>query len=130
MSKRNRLRKQAASAAEAAIPDPVALKLGNHQFRAFNGLDCAFGANLADYPPYDSIPEEYRRGNTPANKAVSTLFFKGGKLEDFGLRLKAGVDQSAFFRTLKAMLHSFDPKHEHKEAACAWLVAEFTEPSR
>lgn len=130
MSKRNRLRKEVqreAAVAAASVP-VVGLKLGDHQFRAFTGADLAFGARLSDYPAYDSIPEQFRRGHSPANKIVSTLFFKGGQLADFGLRLKAGVNPAAFFGALKAMLGSFDPKHEHKEAACAWLVDEFTEP--
>jgi hypothetical protein len=105
------------------------LKLGSHQFRPFSNLDCAFGADLKDYPPFDTIPEQFRRGNSPANNVVGTLFFKGGSLDQFGLRVKAGVDRSAFYGALKAMLCSFAPKHEHKEAACAWLVHEFTEPA-
>lgn len=127
MGKRQRFREEVRQQAAADAPPPVGLKLGNHQFRAFTGLDCAFGARMSDYPPYDSIPEEFRRGHSVANRVVSTIFFRGGKLEDFGLRLKAGVHPTAFYGALKAMLCSFDPKHEHKEAACAWLVSEYTE---
>jgi hypothetical protein len=127
MGKRQRLRKEVQSI-QAGVA-PVTLTLGAHKFRPFTNLDCAFGADLKDYPPYDAIPEEFRRGYTPANKVVSTLFYKGGSLDQFGLRLKAGVDRSAFYGALKSMLCSFAPKHEHKEAACAWLVAEYTEPT-
>ena len=126
MSKRNKLRKQAA-AAEAAATSVIGLTLGSHRFRAFTGFDMVFGADLEDYPPYDAIPEQFRRGNTAANDAVSTLFFRGGKIDEFGLRLKSGVDPNAFYGALKAMLCSFAPKYEHKEAACAWLVSEYTE---
>lgn len=126
MGKRQRLRKETQQAAQAAAPF-VALKLGDHQFRQFTNLDCAFGAVIRDYPPFEAIPEQFQRGNSPANKVVSQLFFKGGSLDEFGLRVKAGVDRSAFYGALKAMLCSFAPKHEHKEAACAWLVSEFTE---
>jgi hypothetical protein len=127
MSKRNRLRKETLRTFETETAPSVGLQLGDHQFRAFDGVDCAFGARLKDYPPYDTIPEKFRLGHSQANKVVSTLFFRGGKLEDFGLRLKVGVDPSAFYGAFKAMLCSFEPKHEHKEAACAWLVSEFTE---
>lgn len=129
MSKRSKLRKQAAVA--EVVGNPIlGLTLGDHQFRAFTDLDMVFGADLKDYPPYDAIPEQFRRGNTAANDAVSSLFFRGGKLDDFGLRLKSGVDPNAFYGALKAMLCSFAPKHEHKEAACAWLVSEYTEAAR
>lgn len=126
MSKRQRLRKMA-HAQVRAVASPAGLKLGNHQFRSFTNLDVAFGAAISDYPPFDSIPEEFRRGHSSANKVASTLFFRGGKLDDFGLRLKSGVDRASFFGPLQAMLGSFEPKHEHKEAACAWLIAEYTE---
>lgn len=128
MGKKQRLRNEVKQA-ETERPPTAGLKLGTHQFRAFTNLDCAFGADLRDYPPYDTIPEQFKRGNTPANNVISTLFFKGGRLDDFGLRVKAGVDRSAFFGALQSMLGSFAPKHEHKEAACAWLVHEFTEPA-
>lgn len=103
------------------------LKLGSHEFRAFNALDAAFGADLRDYPPYDSIPQEFRYGHTKFNDAVGTLFFEGGKLDDFGLKIKDGVDRVQFYATLKSLLHSFAPPHQHKEAACAWMLSEYTE---
>jgi len=116
---------------EAKKPDAAVqfsgLALGNHKFRQFTGLDAAFGADLRDYPPYKDIPEQFRRGNTPFNDAVSALFFKGGKLEDFGLRLKPETNASAFFAALRSLLCSFAPPHEHKDAACAWLLSEYTE---
>lgn len=129
MGKRQRLRKEVSRANPAVETPVVGLKLGGHQFRNFDGLDCAFGARLADYPAYESIPEEFRRGHSKANDVVGTLFFRGGQLSDFGLSLKAGIDPRAFHSALKAMLGSFDPKHEHKKAACAWLVSEYTEAS-
>jgi hypothetical protein len=125
MSKRNRLRKEAEAMKPVALPE--GLKLGSHQFRPFTNLDCAFGADLKDYPPYEAIPDQFKLDYAPAAVVVSTLFFKGGKLDDFGLRLKAGVNRAAFFATLQSLLGSFAPKHEHKTAACAWLVDEFTE---
>jgi hypothetical protein len=127
MGKRQRLRKEVETMQPAVLP--VGLQLGSHKFRPFTNLDCAFGADIRDYPPYETIPEQFRRGNTPANDVVGTLFYKGGSLDQFGLRLKPGVDRSAFYGALKAMLCSFAPKHEHKDAACAWLVHEFTEAS-
>lgn len=105
----------------------MSLKLGEHEFPAFDALSSAFGARLRDYPKYEAIPEEFRRGYTPFNKAVSTLFFSGGSLADVGLKLKPGTDKTVFFRTLKSLLTSFDPPHEHKDATCAWLLSEYTE---
>lgn len=129
MGKRQRLRENVkADRIERAAP-PVALKLGKHQLPIFGGLDMAFGARLKDYPPYAEIPEQFKRHGAPECKAVSALFFRGGTLADHGRKLKPGVDKAAFFSSLRAMLSSFEPKHEHKEAACAWLMAEYTEPA-
>ena len=114
-------------AAQANHNTISSLKLGDHKLRKFTNLDAAFGAELSDYPPYDMIPEELRGGHTKFNAAVSTLFFKGGSLTDVGLKLKDGVDRSDFFGALQSMLGSFAPKHEHKDAACAWLMSEYTE---
>lgn len=108
---------------------PTALKIGDHQFRKFQGIDAAFGANEGDYPAREAIPSEFYDGRTKFNDVVSALFFKGGKLADHGLKLKAGTDPASFYTTLRALLCSFAPKHEIKEATCAWLLSEHTEPA-
>lgn len=108
---------------------PTAIKIGDHQFRAFQGIDAAFGANESDYPAREAIPAEFYNGRTKFNDAVSALFFKGGTLADHGLKLKAGTDSASFYTTLRALLGSFAPKHEIKEATCAWLLSEHTEPA-
>jgi len=127
MSKRNRLRKETMRTAPVETAPAVGFKLGGHDLPAFGAISAAFGADLADYPKYEDIPEQFRRGNTPFNKAVSGLFFKGGRLEDYGLRLKAGTDRGAFFLALRALIGSFAPKHELKDATCAWLLSEYAE---
>jgi hypothetical protein len=104
------------------------MKLGNHTFRAFDAADAAFGANRADYPNEKDIPETYLRGRSKGGKVFSELFFNGGKLEDHGLKLKSDVNSSEFYSTLRALMSSFEPKHEIKEATCGWLIEECTDP--
>lgn len=105
------------------------LKLGEHELPEFGPLSAAFGARLEDYPPMTSIPEDYQKNRAAGCRIASALFFDGGSLADHGRRLKEGVDSSAFHMALRAMLCSFAPKHEHKEAACGWLIDTYTDPA-
>lgn len=122
MSKRNKLRKQVeakAAVEKASVP----LRLGDHQFRVFQGIDAAFGARMADYPPMSVVPDDgSMRGY---QDVVSALFFKGGKLEEYGLRIKTSLDRSQVMTAIRALLCSWDPKHEHKTAVVAWALSEW-----
>lgn len=94
-----------------------------------SGADVAFGPRnlFAIMPKMDAIPDEYRRGGTVWNKLFSTWFFRG--LSKLDLTPKEGVDQLKALLHVKAIMGSFEPKHEHKEAACAFLLSEwFTDP--
>lgn len=124
MGKRQRLKKSANQQHQiASASEPlVALSVGGHKFPVYDGLAAAFGADGRDYPRYDDIPDQYRNGRYA--DIFSALFFRGGKLEDHGLRLKAGVHRPSFFATYRALASSFAPKHEVKTATCAWLLAE------
>lgn len=114
---------QATPEAQTAL---VALKVGDHQFPAFTAIDAAFGANERDYPDYGSIPAEHRHGSK-FGRVFSGLFYSGGTLADHGLKLRAGVDRASFYTTLRALMCSWAPKHEVKEATVAWFLAEHTE---
>ncbi|WP_348269717.1 hypothetical protein P8936_16340 [Edaphobacter paludis] len=94
-----------------------------------NGADAAFGPRnlFAIMPKMDDIPQEFQRRSTQWNKLVSAWFFCG--LKSLELTPKEGVDKSAALRHVKAIMASFEPKHEHKEAACAYLLSQwFTDP--
>lgn len=101
------------------------LKLGPHQFRKFSGADMAFGADGRDYPSREMIPAVFHSGNTPYNKAFCGLFFRGGRLSDYGLSWKDGIDQKEAMVTIRALMSSFAPKHEIKEATVAWAFSEW-----
>lgn len=77
-------------------------------------------------PAWNDIPEEFkRRPGTPFNKIVSKLFFQGGRLSDFGLTPKEGVDEHKAMRAIRVCLGSWEPKHEHKEAGVAFMFSEW-----
>lgn len=85
--------------------------------------DVAFGPrSLGDWlPNWDEIPEEFKRDENPFARAASTWFFQG--LPDGALVAKPGIDQTMALGHLSAVLRSFEPKHEHKEAGVAYLMS-------
>lgn len=50
-------------------------------------------------------------------------WFYEGLPADTTMDLKDGIDGNAAFRHLSAIQGSFEPKHEHKEAAVAYLAS-------
>lgn len=96
------------------------------------GADIAFG-NVKHMPQRSEIPEEFwRHRGTPFNEAVSAWFFSGaqgvGRTVTAGgkrFTAKEGVDAGKALAAIRSILCSFEPKHEHKEAACAFLLSEW-----
>lgn len=88
-------------------------------------LRLAFPANVAELmPSYHDIPDDFRRGRGGAAQWVRfqrDWFFRGIK----GVKLipKDGIDPNQALRHLKAIQGSFEPSHEHKEAAVAYLAS-------
>jgi len=90
--------------------------------------DMAFG-NIDHLPKSDDIPDEYWRHHGNAYVAyVSEWFYRGRTQSDID-RLKArdGIDRNAALAAIKAVLSSFEPKHEHKTAGAAFLLHEWFE---
>ncbi len=87
-------------------------------------LDIAFPATVRHLmPPMDEIPDEFKGigMGTKWNKFVSDWFFNGIKTRT--LTVKEGIDDTQAMRHLRTIMGSFEPKHEHKEAAVAYLLS-------
>lgn len=86
-------------------------------------LECIFGATDISklLPPYRSIPKDFREGRNKWSTLVSTWFFCG--LKDAVWKPVPGIDENKALRHLKAIMSSFEPKHEHKEAGVAYLLS-------
>jgi hypothetical protein len=54
---------------------------------------------------------------------ANTLFFRGGKLSDHGLKVREGLDSAAVHNTLRWLASSWEPKHEQKEATVGFLIS-------
>lgn len=71
-------------------------------------------------PLWEDIPEQYRRGHTKANQFFQAIFIGGA--QNTQLIPKEGIDPKKAWRHLTCICRSYQPKHEHKEAAFAYLV--------
>jgi len=92
-------------------------------------VDLAFPAHAHRLmPPMEAIPEEFRhdgaRSSPVAEKWLGfqrQWFYKG--LEGVKFARKEGIDAETAFRHLQCIQGSFQPKHEHKVAAVAYLAS-------
>jgi hypothetical protein len=77
-------------------------------------------------PSREDIPEEYWNYNDSWHcQLFSDMFFNG--VRDLVLMPKDGIDPELAFRHIKAIMRSFQPKHEHKTAACCYLLDQWFE---
>lgn len=101
-----------------------------------DALSVAFG-DIKHMPKYADVPEDFKRSSNPFVRAVSSWFFSGAKSAPNGLTIdgttytaKPGIDAKDALHAIKAVLGSFEPKHEHKEAACAFMLSEWFTASK
>ena len=84
----------------------------------------AFPANVSHLmPPWDEIPDEFRRDwqDGKWQNFVGDWFYRG--LQNPQFYPTRGIDAEKAYRHVSAILRSFEPKHEHKIAACAYLCS-------
>ena len=79
----------------------------------------AFPAQVeALMPTWDAIPDDFK-GQNKWTTYVSDWFLHGFT----GLYTREDIAGEAAYRHLDTILRSFQPKHEHKIAAVAWLAS-------
>lgn len=91
------------------------------------GLDAVFGPagtvfNLL--PRWEDIPEEFKSSTVkdhPYVKVVGDWFFSGVKI--LRCEMKPGVDKKMAIKHIGCVMHSYEPKHEHKIAGAAYLMS-------
>lgn len=91
------------------------------------GIDVAFG-NIKHMPKYETLPDDFKKrsGNAYVD-FVSRWFSCGVKGNEF--KPRPGVDKGKAIIALRAIMASFEPKHEHKIAGVAYLMSQwFEEP--
>ena len=84
----------------------------------------AFPASVSHLmPKWEEIPEEFKDGNNKFSQIQSKWFFKG--LDKNILIPKKDIDKEKAMRHLVAIQGSYEPKHEHKMAAVAYLMSKW-----
>lgn len=63
----------------------------------------------------DLVPREWQ-------KIADGLFFRGGKLADYGIKPKDGIDPAKLRQTISYLLSSWGPKHEEKAATVGFAL--------
>lgn len=90
-------------------------------------VDMVFGS-IKWLPKMEEIPEEFKRHDgTIWNRLFNRLFAGVLRAEDLQFGIKDGVTQeqaSEQWSKFCATMTSFAPKHEHKEAGCAYLLSQ------
>ncbi|ORB77461.1 hypothetical protein [Mycobacterium timonense] len=82
----------------------------------------AFPARLGELlPPSEVIPADYPHRHEWLR--FQSMWFAGTLPADCQLEALEGVDAAVAGRHLEAIQQSFEPKHEHKADAVAWLAS-------
>ena len=76
-------------------------------------------------PPWDTIPREFQRGEHPACDFIMSFFFRVLPWSALRLLPKPGVTAAHAFRMIQETIGAYNIPHEHKEAACGYMLAEF-----
>ena len=94
-----------------------------------DAVSSVFG-DVSHLPKWEHIPDKFKDRNelTYWNRFICGWFFKGVSNKELeSLTPKPGVDKTKALKAVAAILQSWDPKHEHKEAGAAFLMSEWFE---
>lgn len=85
-----------------------------------------FPANVVNtlIPSMQNIPAEFKNSRNPWVKFQCDWFYNGLP-KGTKFIMKEGVDEREALRHLSAIQGSWEPKHEHKEAAVAYLASQW-----
>jgi hypothetical protein len=97
--------------------------------RELSDLDVAFSFNANGWmPDMAEIPVEFKHRQSKWNDVFNALFFNMPNVNLEDLQAKPGIDRIHAIRHILSIMKSYTPKHEHKEAACAFLMSQWFEP--
>lgn len=96
--------------------------------RKVDGPAKAFGGDMAALlPPYPAVPDEFKRSHGNQWTALVSTWFCSGLPAGTKFNPKPGIDPKEAVSHVRAILTSWEPKHEHKEAGAAYLMSKWFE---
>jgi len=95
------------------------MDLSTYKFPEVSKIDLAFSTFNT---PKELVEEAEKRTLTKGRKKFNELFFSGGEIQ-LKEDVKGTWKENAFMYA-RALMSSFAPKHENKEAVCAMIFEE------
>lgn len=84
-------------------------------------FDLSFGpTDISKFMP-DPIPTEFYKTSNSYHKLVRTWFYKGIDCRNW--IAKQGINKEQALDHIQTIMASFEPSHEDKFAACAYLLS-------
>ena len=71
----------------------------------------------------EAVEKGFDKESNPYNKLFNEIFFKGGRMPSLRSDITTEYRDNGF-RYFMALAMSFTPRHEHKEAVCAYILSE------
>lgn len=101
-----------------------------YPIQEIDDLTLAFATNVEHLmPAYADIPADFCRMSNKWNR-IFRRWFASGLSEKAEFVPKPGVDAAKALRHIGAVMRSYEPQHEHKEAAVAFLLSEWFDDVR
>lgn len=91
----------------------------------FDDVTVVMGAPQSAYLTREQMGADFYDDRNRFTHTAQSLFFKGGSLAEHGLRWKADIDGRKAMRALKALLSSFEPKHEIKIGTAGYALSQW-----
>jgi hypothetical protein len=93
------------------------------EIQEISDIEMAFPGSVSHLmPKLEEIPEEFKQfRGTKWNAIFNDWFFSG--LKNMKATPKDGIDINKALRHIKTIMESWEPKHEHKGAAVAYLMS-------
>lgn len=90
-------------------------------------VEMIFGARIVHLmPAQKDIPAEFKKAGATKWERLADRWFARG-LKGVELYPKDGIDLAKALRHLSTIMNSYEPQHEHKIAAVAYLMSQWFE---